>query len=405
MARNPSPQSIAESRWKFHKRQCPICKHELSNWYCPNCGIPTHNSSFCLGEGIAFHCGAPHFRSGFRKEEDYQLCDECYAPNPYKANFCKNCGKDISSQARDKHGHGWVDLGLSVLWSTEALRDGFKWNDSTIFDDLREEERRTEYLKYKNSNFGELGGSDAATHYWGEKWRTPTKEEFEELITKCTWEKCLIHDPKLIYYNYRRYSSYSSPYALKVTGPNRNSIIIPLVQDLCGEHYDQHDFHIEFWTSTSLPEDKTAYIFKFSQKIERIKTLTAKQKKANEFYESNNIRFKVELTNDESHSVRFGDFTAYAKLMEEKKRKRYPQYEKTLEQQRKILEAMGDDSQERWDNAKKDKEKLDNMWLKTPICFLRNKDNHENMLHIRPERKVVPTYIRPVADKKWQGKL
>ena len=393
MARNPSPQSIAESRWNFHKRQCPICKHELSNWYCPNCGIPTHNSSFCLGEGIAFHCGAPHFRRGFLNEEDYQLCDECYAPNPYKANFCKNCGKDISSQARDKHGNGWVDLGLSVLWSTEALRDGFRWNDSTNFDCLTLEERVKEYLKYKNSNFGELGGSDAATHYWGEKWRTPTKEEFEELITKCTWEKCLIPDGS---YNH-------SSYILKITGPNGNSIVIPL--NVAPALNNCWSVYIAFWTSTSSRDESKAYSFKFRQEIEGIKTLTAKQKKANEFYESNNIRFKVELTNDERRSVKLGDFSADAKLMEEKKRKKYPQYEKTLEQQRKILEAMGDDSQERWDNAKKDKEKLDNMWLKTPICFLRNKDNHENMLHIRPERKVVPTYIRPVADKKWKGCL
>ena len=222
----------------------------------------------------------------------------------------------------------------------------------------------------------------------------------------------MIPDPKLIYYNYRRYSSYSSPYALKVTGPNRNSIIIPLVQDLCGEHYDQNDFHIEFWTSTSLPEDKTAYIFKFSQKIERIKTFTAKQKKAAEFRKSNNDRFKYQSRQDIIKAVHEANMESIwgAKDVDIDRLKKEAEkilkiYENTIEQQRKILEAMGDDSQERWDNAKKDKEKLDNMWLKTPICFLRNKDNHENMLHIRPERKVVPTYIRPVADKKWKGCL
>ena len=280
MARNPSPQSIAESRWKFHKRQCPICKHELSNWYCPNCGIPTHNSSFCLGEGIAFHCGAPHFRSGFRKEEDYQLCDECYAPNPYKANFCKNCGKDISSQARDKNGHGWVDLGLSVLWSTESLSHRFlwatealqrcyMWNDYCDDCENATDEQRLRRRREYRSSMGK-NGKDAATYCWGDKWRTPTKEEFEELITKCTWEKCIVSDSH-------------DPYALKATGPNGNSIIITLTFVSAFLNNGAALFFNSFWSSTCLQEDnRKAYQFIFYQKNEN----TTKQIPDKETYDN-----------------------------------------------------------------------------------------------------------------------
>lgn len=388
----PTPSEEAYSQWTKIKAYCPICNELITRSYCRNCGIPNNNNGYFIYEDQLFRFGPPRFRPNDIIGE-YQLCGKCGAPNPYNVNYCKSCGGDITLCAKDKNGHGWVDLGLSVLWSTEALRDGFRWNDSTIFYDLREEERHKEYLKYKNSNFGELGGSDAATHYWGKKWRTPTKEEFEELITKCTWEKCLIPDGS---YNH-------SSYILKITGPNGNSIVIPLNFEPALNNC--WSFNIAFWTSTSSRDESKAYSFKFRQEIEGIKTLTAKQKKANEFYESNNIRFKVELTKDESYSVRLGDFSAYAKLMEEKKRKKYPQYEKTLEQQRKILVAMGDDSQERRDNAKKDKEKLDNMWLTTPIKISTNEDSTNGMLVLKHTLKRRALFIRPVADKKWKGCL
>ena len=44
----------------------------------------------------------------------------------------------------------------------------------------------------------------------------------------------------------------------------------------------------------------------------------------------------------------------------EKRKKIYPQYEKTLEQQRKILDAMGDDSHEIEYNKKADLKRFQN---------------------------------------------
>ena len=34
---------------------------------------------------------------------------------------------------------------------------------------------------------------DAASVIWGESWRMPTKEEWEELIDNCTWTKVSLH--------------------------------------------------------------------------------------------------------------------------------------------------------------------------------------------------------------------
>lgn len=85
-------------------------------------------------------------------------------------------------------GHEYVDLGLSsgCLWSTM----NYGANDAT------------EYGNYTNStSFGS----------WGENWTMPTKENYEELISKCTWTWTTTNDV----------NGYS------VKGPNGNTMFLP----------------------------------------------------------------------------------------------------------------------------------------------------------------------------------
>lgn len=120
------------------------------------------------------------------------------------------------------NGYEYVDLGLSVKWATcninaddPQLYGGFfAWGEN--------EEKDTylwEYYKYETENYnnwegcskyqiadGKTGGiwydgntfigdnkqvldddDDAATATWGQGWRIPTKEEFEELLDECSW--------------------------------------------------------------------------------------------------------------------------------------------------------------------------------------------------------------------------
>lgn len=381
MARSPRKDTIAESIWINTKTKCPICGHSITKWYCPDCGLSKNNSGYIIYENELFHCGPTHFNQGIDIDE-YKLCNKCRTPNPSNANYCRSCGENIAMRAMDKHGHGWEDLGLSVLWSTESLSHSFMWNDSTIIDDNDSDKLLKARKLYVKSNCGESGGKDAATYCLGKKWRTPTLKELEELITKCKWEKYI--DPT------------SNKFALKVTGPNGNFIIFPV--NSSGALHT-----LSLWSSTS-ENDTSAYCLLFKEELEFQSTLTAKQKNRWEFIQSNETRFKVDLSTDEVLSSMFSkDPLSSHKVREDKRRKAYPQYEKVLEQQRKILDAMGDDSQEIENNRMADLKRFQNSWLNTPIKISRstNKDiDSDGTIRIIPIRKYFIRGIRPVADKK-----
>lgn len=280
--------------WTSVKAHCPICYKTFTGWYCPSCGLPKKNSKYAIYKGCEdsiHNCDKYHFRPEFSSFENFQLCSRCCTTNPFNAKYCRNCGEDISSQARDINGHGWVDLGLSVLWSTEETRISYMWMRSigNPWMDISFEEYQRQAMV------------DSSSHEWGDKWRMPTKEEFEELIEKCVWEKILMWEN-------RRFPPYNEKYqklkALKITGPNGNHIIIlPTI----------HNTGIDYWTAT--------------QSVN---------------YEGRAERFSV-----------------------------------------KIAECKDED---------------DSLWLTTP--FDKNKAIIMRHLHMEWEAR-----IRPVADKKWKGKL
>lgn len=97
-----------------------------------------------------------------------------------------------------------VDLGLSVRWANMNVgatkitgygsyfawgetepKEYYSWNtyawskgDTQFLTKYSKEDRKTQLAL----------ADDAANANWGGKWRMPTMDEFEELITKCTWE-------------------------------------------------------------------------------------------------------------------------------------------------------------------------------------------------------------------------
>ena len=111
-------------------------------------------------------------------------------------------GTDDGSKAPD--GVEAVDLGLSVKWANMNVgakkesgfgtyfawgetkpKEYYSWGtyawskgDSQFLTKYSTTDRRTQLAPV----------DDAAQANWGGKWRMPTVDEFEELITKCTWE-------------------------------------------------------------------------------------------------------------------------------------------------------------------------------------------------------------------------
>lgn len=122
-----------------------------------------------------------------------------------------------------------VDLGLSVRWATTNL--GAKSpTDVGGFYSFSETNTKDEYWRenysYCNNNANQYifvytnpsvnicdSKYDAATVKLGDGWKMPNLIEVNELITNCQWEK----------------ESVDGVNVFRVTGPNGNSIIIPII--------------------------------------------------------------------------------------------------------------------------------------------------------------------------------
>ena len=110
-----------------------------------------------------------------------------------------------------------VDLGLSVYWagwnvgatSPEEPGSYYAWGETNA---------KSSYAPANSSTFRKSMGSivgnstyDVASAEWGGNWRLPTKDEFRELLDRCTWT----------------WTTYEGERGYKVTGPNGNSIFLP----------------------------------------------------------------------------------------------------------------------------------------------------------------------------------
>ncbi len=114
-------------------------------------------------------------------------------------------------------GHDYVDLGLSVRWATRnvgadnaaACGRYYAWGETSTKKACTPE-NSVAYGK-KLSDIGGNTSRDPARTNWGAPWRLPTREEMEELITRChcVWTRQGGHSGYL------------------VTGPNGNTIFLP----------------------------------------------------------------------------------------------------------------------------------------------------------------------------------
>ena len=197
-------------------------------------------------------------------------------------------GQEVTS-AVAFNGHEYVDLGLSVKWATcnvgasspEEYGDYFAWGETepkkeynadnyVFFQEYNEylistaEESGNKYDSYsleatinKYNSEEEFGlvdykvcldlRDDAAYKNWGDPWRMPTKEEFNELLDKCSWA----------------WGESGGVKGFWVTSKmNNNSIFLPAAGSYQGSNPSEEGFLGFYWTST-LYENITARDFDF----------------------------------------------------------------------------------------------------------------------------------------------
>jgi len=143
--------------------------------------------------------------------------------------------------------HEYIDLGLSVKWATcnvgatspEDYGLYFAWGETEGYKGDTNDGRSFDWASYKwcngssstmtkycNESWSGTADNktildpedDAATANWGSNWRMPTKDEQNELRTKCTWT----------------WTTQNGVNGYKVTGTNGNSIFLPAA----GRRYD-----------------------------------------------------------------------------------------------------------------------------------------------------------------------
>lgn len=162
----------------------------------------------------------------------------------------------------------WVDLGLSVKWARanvgatamEGLGDYFAWGEVERKDVYSEGTYKwfdgdgflTKYCTMESK--GQVDDKfilepedDPATAEWGSGWRTPTYEEFSELLKSCTWEWAVlngVHGFKVI---------------SNVEGFEGNFIFLPANGNRRDGEPAITDYEGYYWTSTNTAGDHCRY--------------------------------------------------------------------------------------------------------------------------------------------------
>ena len=160
---------------------------------------------------------------------------------------------------KDVEGIVSVDLGLpsGTKWANmnvgasgpDSPGEYFAWGDVGIKDNYDIQS----YAHFKNGALQDIGNDIAGTEYdvartrWGGEWHMPTKQQFEELMAKCTWE----------------WEERENFNGFKVTGPNGNSIFLPAAYNRSGSDLpDGMEAFGEYWTATASGE-KNSWLFRF----------------------------------------------------------------------------------------------------------------------------------------------
>ena len=141
------------------------------------------------------------------------------------------------------NGHKWVDMGLpsGTRWATcnvdasapEQPGKHYSWGE-TVTKTSYAESNTKNYRKDVDDFSGDKV-SDVATAKWGAGWKTPTYEQFSELVHYCNW----------------KYVQKNGRWGAEITSPKtKNSIFLPASGAKDGAKHDEPNACGMYWTST-----------------------------------------------------------------------------------------------------------------------------------------------------------
>lgn len=156
--------------------------------------------------------------------------------------------------ATREHSGKAIDLGLSVKWANcdlgsqqpEIPGKQFSWAEvSPTSDNVYFTFDKNEGAPFVMSDISATD-YDAAHVIWGGSWRMPTRDEWDELFSKCTVEEM---DSVYLYQGRQEITR-----GLKITGPNKNIIFLPKNKYYGGGTYGSAGSSLSWgnWESQSL---------------------------------------------------------------------------------------------------------------------------------------------------------
>lgn len=167
--------------------------------------------------------------------------------------------EDEGESPIDPQGPQMVDMGLSVKWATynigatapEEYGNFYAYGETEPKSEYTLENYKWYYPDYNDwdcdewEKYFKLGATITGTNYdvahvkWGEEWRIPTQEEWEELFNKCEWQWTAVN---------------GVTGAKAISKVNGNSIFFPAAGNMVDAEHTHDQIGCFYWTSTEYNE-------------------------------------------------------------------------------------------------------------------------------------------------------